>query len=100
MVISNSKYTGGSMKIAPMAEVNDGKINIIVFREVNRLDIIKIFSKVFSGKHIEHEKVQVFEGRSIEINSNPNLLLMADGELLGYTPLKLKVLPQKMKILL
>ena len=88
------------MKIAPMARVNDGKVNLIVFNEVNRIDILKIFSKVFSGEHIKHPKVKVFEGQNIEINPQPELLLMADGELLGFTPLKLRVLPKKLKLLI
>jgi YegS/Rv2252/BmrU family lipid kinase len=100
LVISNSIYTGGSMKIAPNAQVDDGKVDIIIFDQVGRIDILKIFSKVFNGEHIKHPKVKTLKGSKIEIHPEPNLLLMADGELLGYTPLKLEVLPQKLKILL
>lgn len=100
MVISNSKFTGGKMKIAPMAQTDDGKVDVIVFNDVGRKDIIQIFSKVFKGKHIDHKKVRVFTGSEIELYSEPQLLLMADGELLGKTPLKLRVLPQKLKILI
>lgn len=99
LVISNSKYTGGAMKIAPLAETDDGMVDMIVFREVNRREIIDIFIKVFKGQHISHPKVDVFRGREIEIEANPPQLLMADGELLGETPMRLKVLPKELKIL-
>jgi len=99
LVISNSQYTGGEMKIAPMADTGDGKVDMVVFNEVSRRDIVSIFANVFKGKHIQHPKVKVFSGREISIDSNPQQLIMADGELLGESPLKLKVLPRALKII-
>ena len=98
LVISNSQYTGGEMKIAPMADTGDGAVDMIVFNEVNRREIINIFANVFNGKHVNHPKVAVYSGSEIEIDAEPQQLLMADGELLGETPMKLKVLPGQLKI--
>ncbi len=100
LAISNSKYTGGKMKMAPMAETDDGKVDIIVFKEVNRRDIINIFMNVFKGNHIHHDRVEVFNAKEIQITADPQQLFMADGELLGETPLKLKVLPKELSILI
>lgn len=100
LVISNSKFTGGGMKIAPMADTADGRLDIIAFQEVSRRDIIRIFSQVFSGNHIRHPKVKVYSGRDIRVSSTPPLRVMADGELLGKTPLSLKVLPGFLKVLI
>ncbi len=99
LVISNSKYTGGEMKIAPMADTGDGKVDMVVFNEVNRREIIDIFQKVFKGTHVHHPKVKVFKGAEIEIQAVPPQLLMADGELLGQTPMKLKVMPNECSVL-
>jgi YegS/Rv2252/BmrU family lipid kinase len=100
LAISNSKYTGGKMKMAPMAETDDGKVDIIVFKEVNRRDIINIFINVFKGNHIHHDRVEVFNAKEIQITADPQQLFMADGELLGETPLKIKVLPKELSILI
>jgi diacylglycerol kinase family enzyme len=43
--------------------------------------------------------VKVFKGSEMEIDAEPRQLLTADGELLGETPMKLKVLPGELKIL-
>jgi YegS/Rv2252/BmrU family lipid kinase len=96
LVINNSKFTGGEMKIAPMADTADGKVDMIIFNEVNRRDILSIFSRVFKGTHIDHPKVDIYSGSEIEIDSDPQLQLMADGELLDFTPLKLKVLHKQL----
>jgi diacylglycerol kinase (ATP) len=99
LVISNSKYTGGKMMIAPRAETADGRADLVVFREVNRREILAIFSKVFSGKHAAHPKVEMIQAASMAIAGDPPQMIMADGELLGFTPLRLKVLPQELTIL-
>jgi YegS/Rv2252/BmrU family lipid kinase len=99
LVISNSKFTGGKMKIAPDADVADGKADLVIFREVNRREIIAIFKRVFSGTHTDHPKVETSVAAEIAIEGAPPLLLMADGELLGETPLRLKVLPRELTIL-
>ena len=100
LVISNSKFTGGKMKIAPMAETSDGNVDIIVFNEVNRREIVTIFMNIFKGTHVRHERVKIFNASEIEITSDPQQLIMADGELLGKTPLLLKVLPKELSILI
>lgn len=99
LVVSNSKFTGGKMKIAPDADPSDGKADLVVFREVNRRDILAIFKKVFSGTHKSHPKVEMLQASEISVESDPPLRLMADGELLGLTPLKLKVLPREITLL-
>lgn len=99
LVISNSKYTGGGMKIAPMADTQDGLVDVVIFQGVNRRDILNIFSRVFKGTHVSHPKVRTFRAAEITIDSCPQELLMADGELLGLTPLRLKVLPGELAIL-
>lgn len=99
LVISNSKFTGGKMKIAPQADTQDGKVDLVIFREVNRREIVHIFLNVFKGKHIGHPKVETCTATAVTLDATPQQLLMADGELLGETPLTLKVWPRELSIL-
>jgi len=99
LVISNSKYTGGKMKIAPRADTTDGKADLVIFRRVNRREILQIFGRVFSGTHTEHPKVDMNTAGEISIVGTPPLLIMADGEMLGETPLRLKVRPRELTLL-
>ena len=99
LVISNSKYTGGKMMIAPKAETSDGRADLVVFNRPNRREMVGIFSGVFSGKHLAHPHVDLVQAAAITVEADPPLRLMADGELLGFTPLRLKVLPAELDIL-
>ena len=99
LVVSNSKFTGGKMQIAPQADTEDGKVDLVVFREVNRREIIHIFLNVFRGKHIAHPKVEICRASAMTLDCEPQQLLMADGELLGETPLTLTVWPRELSVL-
>jgi len=99
LVVSNSKYTGGKMKIAPKAETGDGRADIVLFNDVNRREIVSIFSGVFSGKHADHPRVHIRQAAAITVEADPPLRLMADGELIGWTPLRIKVLPDEIDFL-
>lgn len=99
LVVSNSKFTGGKMMIAPAADPSDGRADLVLFNGVNRREIVRIFSGVFSGKHVAHPKVETRQAERITVEADPPLRVMADGELLGYTPLKLRVLPAELTIL-
>lgn len=99
LVISNSKYTGGKMMIAPKAETGDGLADLVLFNDVNRREIVSIFSGVFSGKHADHPRVHMRQAAAITVEADPPLRLMADGELIGWTPLKTKVLPAELDLL-
>jgi YegS/Rv2252/BmrU family lipid kinase len=99
LVVSNSKFTGGKMKIAPPADPSDGRADIILFNGVNRRQIVAIFAGVFSGKHMAHRKVETIQAAAVTVVSDPPLRLMADGELIGWTPLGLRVLPGELDFL-
>ncbi|MHB8054248.1 MAG: diacylglycerol/lipid kinase family protein [Candidatus Aminicenantales bacterium] len=99
LVVSNSKYTGGKMKIAPRAETADGKADLVVFRNPNRREMIGIFKGVFSGAHAAHPKVEMMPVAELTVTGTPPLNVMADGEVLGKTPLKIKMLPGELTIL-
>jgi diacylglycerol kinase (ATP) len=99
LVVSNSKFTGGGMKIAPMADTGDGRVDMVIFQEVGRRDILNIFARVFQGTHVDHPKVKSWRAAAVTIDSEPQEMLMADGELLGRTPLRLKVLPGELAVM-
>lgn len=99
LVVSNSKFTGGKMMIAPRADTGDGRADLVLFNDVNRREIVSIFAGVFSGKHAGHARVHMRQAAVLTVEADPPLRLMADGELVGWTPLRAKVLPGELDVL-
>ena len=93
MCFNNSKFTGGNMKMAPQAETDDGKVDIITAGPMGRISLLMTLPKVFDGRHVEHDKVSQRNASVIEFDLDEPLDVMVDGEALHLRPTKLEVLP-------
>ena len=90
----NPKFTGSGMKLAPRAEIGDGKLDVVVVRRATRWQMLKLFSKVFDGSHLDLEFVEYHQVRSQYHDP-----LDLDGEMKGHTPMSAEVLPSALRIL-
>ena len=93
----NTVHTGKGMKMAPNAEMDDGLIDIILFKNATRLNIFRIFMKIYKGEHIYCEGVEYIQAKEFSINTLSDSLNI-DGENMGYSPAKVRLLSKKLKI--
>jgi len=93
----NTMHTGKGMRMAPKAKLNDGLIDIILFREASKLRVFKIFTEVFSGNHINDSLVEYYQVSKFKIRGSEELLNI-DGENEGITPISVNVLPKSLDI--
>ena len=96
-VAMNTIHTGKGMKMAPHAKLNDGLIATILVRDVSKLRAIKIFSQLFSGRHIFDPLVEYRQIETFSIKTE-NDLLNIDGENTAKTPIDVSVMPNALKI--
>lgn len=89
IAVSNGISYGGGMKVTPDAKLDDGLFDILILTPVSRFEFLRVFPKVFSGKHITHPAVKISRGKSVEINSDA--VAYADGERIGSLPIKASV---------
>jgi YegS/Rv2252/BmrU family lipid kinase len=98
-VMSNGKYGGGSMFVAPDADLTDGYFDVLTIDDISKPDLLWSLPRIYKGTHLTHPKVTVQRGREIEIESAQRLLVQADGELLGETPARFRVIPSALNVL-
>ena len=89
--ICNSRFTGGTMMMAPSARIDDGMLDIIVAGRMPRRMVLKLLPAIFSGSHVESPAVEVFTGRSVQLRAAAPLALTPDGETFGATPIDVSV---------
>ena len=81
VAVANGKYFGGSMMIAPMADVQDGEFDVVVVSAMTRLTVLKKIGKIYRGEHLAEPEVHVHRGAEVRINSvGEEVLLEMDGE--------------------
>jgi len=97
-LVCNTMYTGNGMKIAPDASFDDGYLDILVAKKVGRLKLLSLFAKVFKGNHIGDPAIAYYRAKRFSIKTTSYGQLNIDGQNIGSTPVKGKVLSQQIDI--
>lgn len=88
---SNGPYQGGKFKLAPMASVNDGKLDFHIIQDMNPVRRILTVSKALNGSHIGVKEVNIFSGKELYIEIQRDLPAHMDGESMNLPAGKYKI---------
>ena len=94
-----TKHTGRGMKIAPLAKLDDGLIDLVFARKPGKIKMLSLFAKIFSGKHIGSPVFEYRQVKEFSIIPNDSSLLNIDGEIIGSTPIDVKILKKAIDVL-
>jgi diacylglycerol kinase (ATP) len=98
LTFSNSKFTGGTMMIAPKAEVNDGLIEYVRWGPIGRLGLIRNLPTLYDGTHINHPLAERRQAKRIEFELDAPVDVMVDGEVLTVQCRSLDVLHSALNV--
>jgi len=99
LVIANGAHFGGGMQIAPDARPDDGLLDLVIFGDMGKSELLKIWPMTYKGLHVSHQKVRMLKVRKVDIQCDENILVEADGELLGEGPVSFSIIPSALRIL-
>jgi YegS/Rv2252/BmrU family lipid kinase len=91
IAVGNSKAYGGGMFIFPQAELDDGKLEVMLATTASKLRFLIELPKVFKGTHGESEHVHFLRGEEIEVSADRPFVIYADGDPIGATPAVIRV---------
>lgn len=98
VAVSNGKYFGGGMKVAPEAEVCDGLLDVCVIDDLPRLKILLLLMKFIRGKHGNFKEAHFFRCREVKIETQEPFKVQADGDIVAKTPVVLRVVPGALQV--
>lgn len=98
LTFSNSKFTGGTMMIAPKAEVADGLIEYVRWGPIGRIGLIRNLPGLYDGTHINHPLAERAAVSSVEFSLDGPVDAMVDGEVISLQCERLDVLPSALNI--
>jgi len=98
IVVGNGHSCGGGMKLTPAAKINDGALDLLVMHNMNIPELIRQFMKIYSGSHIKSDRFTYEQTDYVKIDSEMDVLVETDGELLGTLPVVIKVVPKCLKV--
>ncbi len=98
MLVMNGRSAGGFKRIAPLAEVNDGLLDVMLFKEMPIYELAPLLFNVMTGQHHENKNVVFFQTKKLYVESNQPVGTDIDGEKGATFPLDIELLPQQFKI--
>ena len=90
---------GGGMKIVPEAIIDDGLFDVCIIEPVPRRTVLRLLVTLFWGGHTGHPAVQMHRTKSLTIETDPPILLYADGERICYTPATVEIIEQGLTVI-
>jgi YegS/Rv2252/BmrU family lipid kinase len=96
---SNSRFTGGTMMMAPHADPCDGTVDVIRIGPIGKVKLIRAFPRIFKGSHVEIPEVEEALAHEVELESVGETEVMVDGEVLRLSLKRLEVLPGALEVI-
>ena len=90
---------GGGLKIVPGAIIDDGLLDVCIIEPVPRRTVLRLLLTVFWGGHTGHRAVRLHRTKSLTIETDPPILLYADGERICYTPVTVEIVERGLTVI-
>jgi YegS/Rv2252/BmrU family lipid kinase len=95
---NNSKYTGGTMMIAPKAQIDSGLIEYVRWGPIGRAGLVANLPGLYSGEHQNHPMAERIAARRVEFDLEDRVNVMVDGEAVRWQLQSLDALPGALQV--
>ncbi len=95
---SNVQLYGGIVRISPNAKLDDGLLDLVIFRGTGWARTAWHLLRVFFSWHLRAPDVEHFRAREITIRGD-KLPVHVDAEPVGTTPVQIRIRPQSLRVL-
>jgi diacylglycerol kinase (ATP) len=98
-LVANSNSVGGFEKLAPLASLDDGLLDVLMLRKCNLAEFLRVASMALRGEHIHDDHIIYFRTKELQVTTADYVQLNLDGEFGGTMPVKFSVLPSHLEII-
>jgi YegS/Rv2252/BmrU family lipid kinase len=99
ILIGNGRRYGGPFPFFKHAVLDDGLLDVVAFRQVGYLEIIKYLQDVFFSSDIRLPEVEYFQTERLRITSDQDVPVELDGELVGNCPVEFELKDHRLRVL-
>jgi YegS/Rv2252/BmrU family lipid kinase len=99
VAIANSKAYGGGIYLVPHAELDDGRLDVMLTHEHGKLHWLVGGLKAFKGRHVDDPNLQWLSGAEIEVSADRPFAVYADGDPIADLPVTVSVAKQALRVI-
>lgn len=97
--LANGQYSGGGIRMAPRARLDDGLLDVVCIGSLSRLQTVIFLPKLRSGAFIDLPQVTYLTARRIEAESEVPVLIEVEGEAIGSLPATFELIGERLKVI-
>ncbi len=98
LIVAGGRYFGAGIRVAPMAEPDDGLLEVISIGNFTKAEIVKKIGKFARGDYLDEAKVGYWRASDLEISAETPLPVLLDGELAGELPVQIRLIPRALRV--
>jgi YegS/Rv2252/BmrU family lipid kinase len=99
VLVGNGRFYGGPFSLFSEADMQDGLLDVCVFKSMNYLALMRYLRGLVFGSLTKFTDVEYFKSSHLLVKSDRHVPLEADGELAGHAPVEFTVRHKKLRVL-
>ncbi|MDQ2824044.1 MAG: diacylglycerol kinase family lipid kinase [Verrucomicrobiota bacterium] len=99
VLVGNGRRYGGPFPFFKHARIDDGLLDVVVFKQLGYFEIIKYLQDVFFRSEIRLPEVEYSQTRYLRVTSDEEVPVELDGELVGNCPVEFQVRERMLRVL-
>jgi YegS/Rv2252/BmrU family lipid kinase len=99
VLVGNGRLYGGPFPFFKRAALDDGLLDVIVFKRLGYLEIIKYLQDVVFSSNIRVPEIEYFQTVRLRVESDQTVPVELDGELVGNCPVEFSLQENSLRVL-
>jgi diacylglycerol kinase (ATP) len=99
VLVGNGRLYGGPFPFFKRALIDDGLLDVVVFKRIGYLDIIRYLQDVIFSSSISMPDLEYFQSKRLRVSSEEEVPVEVDGELIGNCPVEFRMRERSLRVL-
>jgi YegS/Rv2252/BmrU family lipid kinase len=93
MVANAGTLLGGRFAVGPNVRPDDGELDLCLFMPERMKEVFDLIWRLLRRDFSPHPRMMFVRGKTFRVRSDPPVAVQADGDIVGRTPIDIKVAP-------
>ena len=98
VLVGNGRYYGTRLAFFKDAKIDDGKLDVLIFKNLGYLDIVRYLGTILMGIHTEQKDVEYFQTRRAVVRCDRPVPVEVDGEVVTESPVTFRISSRKLRV--
>ncbi len=99
VAVHNGPYVGAPLTVDPKAQLDDHRLDVLVFRHFSKWGLVQYFASAAIDRHRHHPRISRLSGKQIRVESSIPMAVRADINNAGTTPVDIRSVPRALSVI-